>query len=234
MGIDKALHDIRAIPDKIRQHYLKKRIGKRWAAKGPESLLARQYDSYDDYVEHQAAKFKLKNICPREIDDYDQRYRALLLERLNQYGVVRTGTALCLGARQGSEVKAFIDKGCFAVGIDLNPGKDNRYVLPGDFHAIQFPDSSTDIVFSNSFDHAFDLTKLLGEIQRVLKPDGLLVLEAGTGMQEDGSAGFYECLQWSTVDQLVGILGGYGFRQECRHRIEFPNRGWHLVLRLES
>jgi SAM-dependent methyltransferase len=232
--MNKALRDIKAIPDKIRQHYLKKRIGKRWAAGGEDSLVRRQYDSYDDYVEHQQAKFKLKNICPREIDDYDQRYRSTLLQRLQDFGVVGTGTALCLGARQGSEVKAFIDKGCFAVGIDLNPGRDNRYVLPGDFHAIQYPERSVDIVFSNSFDHAFDLPRLLKEIVRVLKPGGLLVLEAGFGMEEKGSAGFYECLQWSTVDQLIGILGDHGFGLECRHEIEFPNRGWHLVLRLEG
>ncbi len=232
--MNKALRDLKAIPDKIRQHYLKKRIGKRWAAAGQDNLLRRQYDSYEDYVEHQGAKFKLKSICPREIDDYDQRYRALLLQRLVDYGVVRTGTALCLGARQGSEVKAFIDKGCFAVGIDLNPGRDNRYVLPGDFHAIQFPDNSVDIVFSNSFDHAFDLTRLMGEIVRVLKPGGLLVLEAGIGMEEKGSAGFYECLQWSSVDQLVGILDGCGFHIQCRHEVDFPNLGWHMVLRLEG
>lgn len=125
-------------------------------------------------MEHQAAKFKLKSICPREIEDYNQRYRAILHQRLEEYGAVQTGAALCLGARQG----------CFAVGVDLNPGRDNRYVLPGDFHALQFADQSVDIVFSNSFDHAFDLTKLLREVTRVLRPGGLLVLEAGVGMEE--------------------------------------------------
>lgn len=232
--MNKALRDIKAIPDKIRQHYLKKRIGKRWVAAGDDFLLKRHYDSYDDYVEHQAAKFKLRNICPREIEDYDQKYRRVLLERLSDFGVVQKGTALCLGARQGSEVKAFLDKGCFAVGIDLNPGQGNRYVLPGDFHAIQFPDDSVDIVFSNSFDHAFDLPRLLKEITRVLKPGGMLVLEVGWGTEEKGSAGFYECLQWTTVDHLLDLLGGHGFGLACRHDIEFPNRGWHLVLRLEG
>lgn len=48
MSMNKALRDIKAIPDRIRQHYLKKRIGKRWAQNGSENLLARQYDSYDD------------------------------------------------------------------------------------------------------------------------------------------------------------------------------------------
>ena len=36
------------------------------------------------------------------------------------------------------EVRAFLDHGAFAVGIDLNPGRDNRYVMVGDFHQLQF------------------------------------------------------------------------------------------------
>ena len=51
-------------------------------------------------------------------------------------GQVRT--VLCLAARIGTEVKAFLDLGCFAIGIDLNPGTDNRYVVHGDFHDLQF------------------------------------------------------------------------------------------------
>lgn len=135
---------------------------------------------------------KLKSICPREIEDYDQRYRAILHQRLEECGAVQTGAALCLGARQGSKVKAFIDKGCFAVGVDLNPGRDKRYVLPCDFHALQFADQSVDIVFFNSFDHAFDLTKLLREVTRVLRPGGAVGVG---GRRRHGEAGFSRFLR---------------------------------------
>ncbi|CAO0820302.1 hypothetical protein DFAR_1470047 [Desulfarculales bacterium] len=67
-------------------------------------------------------------------------------------------------------MKAFFDKDCFAGGIDLNSGYDNRYVLSGDFYHLQVANDSVDIVFSNSFDYAFDLNKLMGEVTRVLKP----------------------------------------------------------------
>ncbi|CAO0820301.1 hypothetical protein DFAR_1470046 [Desulfarculales bacterium] len=61
-----------------------------------------------------------------------------------------------------------------------------------------------------------------------------MVLEAGFGMDERGSASFYEYLQWSTVDQLIKVLGGYGSRLACRHEVELPARGWPMVLRLEG
>ncbi|CAO0820303.1 hypothetical protein DFAR_1470048 [Desulfarculales bacterium] len=99
--MNQALRDIKAISDKIRQHYrLKKRIGKCWLSESDDVLIKRQYNSYEDYAEHQQAKFKLKNICPRKIEGYDQR---LLLKRLTSkyhFGVVQqTRTALCLGTR---------------------------------------------------------------------------------------------------------------------------------------
>ena len=46
---------------------------------------------------------------------------------------------LCLGARLGTEVRALHNLGYFAIGIDLNPGVDNPYVLMGDFHKLVFP-----------------------------------------------------------------------------------------------
>jgi SAM-dependent methyltransferase len=79
-----------------------------------------------------------------------------------------------LGARFGTEVKAFHDLGSFAVGIDVRTGERNKFVLQGDFHDIQFPAATVDIVFTNSLDHAFDFEKVIQEIRRVLKPSGTL------------------------------------------------------------
>jgi len=76
---------------------------------------------------------------------------------------------LCLAARIGTEVKSFLDLGAFAVGIDINPGKKNKYVLFGDFQDIQFAPKCADIIFTNSIDHVYDIEKFLSEIKRVLK-----------------------------------------------------------------
>lgn len=75
-----------------------------------------------------------------ELSRYDVDFRKILFDRLERLSLLRNGmTVLCLAARIGTEVKAFFDIGCFAVGIDLNPGENNRYVVYGDFHDIQFP-----------------------------------------------------------------------------------------------
>jgi len=227
----KILRFFREIPDKIGQHYLKKRIGKHWGNQGDHRLKQRQYGNYQDYIEHQAAKLKFKSICPVDLRDYDKKYRQVLRDRIKNSNLIKEGqSVLCLGARLGTEVKAFLDHGCFAVGIDLNPGKLNYYVLPGDFHNLQFADRSVDVVFSNSVDHVFDLEKFVKETVRVLKAGGLLMIEVGRGREEGGSSGFYESLHWSTIDELLSFLKNYGFECLRRQPIDFPVGGEHLIL----
>lgn len=57
-----------------------------------------------------------------DIDNYDKTYRKHLRDRLQSHINVKGTSVLCLAARVGTEVKAFLDLGCFAMGIDLNPG----------------------------------------------------------------------------------------------------------------
>src|SRR5215216_3610430 len=86
----------------------------------------------------------------KSIRAHDRRFYDALRERLETlpFPLLRR-RVLCLGARQGTEVRAFIDRGGFAVGIDLNPGEKNRYVLIGDFQELQFATGSVDIVYTN-------------------------------------------------------------------------------------
>jgi len=81
----------------------------------------------------------------------------------------------------------FIDHGVFAVRIDLNPGRDNRRMVVGDFHALQYADASVDVVYTNSLDHAFELERVLAEVRRVLKPEGTCLVEVGLGTEEGAS-----------------------------------------------
>ena len=101
-------------------------------------------------------------------------------------------TVLCLAARIGTEVKAFLDLGCRAIGIDLNPGKENPYVVQGDFHDLQYAPQSMDVVYTNSLDHAFDLERIAKEVLKVLKPDGLFLVEAVQGRDQGVDPGFFE------------------------------------------
>ena len=112
--------------------------------------------------------------------------------------VVRKGarTVLCLGVRLGTEVRALHSLGYFAIGIDLNPGEENPYVLPGDFHSVVFPDGSVDAVYTNTLDHVFDLDKMIGEIRRLLRPDGIFIADVLQGYDEGFVPGAYESTHW--------------------------------------
>ena len=110
---------------------------------------------------------------------------------------------LCIAVRLGTEVRVFTELGAFAVGIDLNPGRDNPWVLTGDFHALRFADRSVDVVYVNSLDHVYELGRVLSEVRQVLKRGGFLLAEIGLGTEEGGSPGFYEELSWGRVDGLL-------------------------------
>jgi SAM-dependent methyltransferase len=158
----------------LRKRALFRKFGEQWIPEG-EAFQKRRYDSYDAYLEHQKAKLET-----HEFGQYDQEFRRTLRERLTALAIEWQGrNVLCLAARIGTEVKAFLDLGAFAVGIDLNPGKENRYVVHGDFHELQYAPDSIDVVYTNSLDHVFDIDRLAKEVLRVLKPDGLFLVEAG-------------------------------------------------------
>lgn len=157
-------------------------------------MVQRKYASYDEYVKHQASK--LERVAHRlhetEAEDFaDFKNRFANCEQLSG-----ARTVLCLGARLGTEVRALHSLGYFAIGIDLNPGEENPYVLPGDFHSVVFPDGSVDAVYTNTLDHVFDLDKMIGEIRRLLRPGGIFIADVLQGFDEGFVPGAYESTHW--------------------------------------
>ena len=188
------------------------------------SFRRRDYTSYEAYVAKQVSK-----LATLDLSDYDVQFRTALRERLESLNFLRPGMAvLCLGARSGAEVQAFLDRGCFAVGIDLNPGEDNPLVIRGDFHDIPFEADSADVIFTNSLDHAFDIRKIIAEIQRVLKPAGFLIVEAAPGFEEGAHIDSWDCFCWKTRDDLVSLFEVSGFVLIERTSFHFPWRGEQL------
>ncbi len=215
----------RSVRKRIYRKRLLRKIGQNWSEEtGHAEFVKRQYGSYEDYLEHQSAKLDL-----HDFKNYDSDYRNALRERLRSLPLEWAGrSALCLAARLGTEVRAFLDLGCFAVGLDLNPGKQNKYVLHGDFHQLQFSDSSVDFVFTNSLDHAFDLDRLTAEIRRVLKTKGALLVEAVQGKAEGKGPAFFESFYWAKIDDLVAHFERSGFRLGQRKEFDYPWRGQQL------
>ncbi len=187
------------------------------------------YSSYEEYLEHQKSKIDKKPLD--YLKEYEIEFHKTLIQRLEAIDNIASfkgKNALCLGARKGTEVRSFLDLGCFAVGIDLNPTIGNKYVVCGDFHNIQFSDFSVDIVYTNSFDHVFSPEKILSEINRILKKDGVFILEAVAMSDPEDlsvSAGYYyESFCWSEIQHLIEIIERKGFTVKSRIPFKYP---WH-------
>jgi SAM-dependent methyltransferase len=198
-----------------------------WRDYGNEGAFRqRSYASYQDYVTHQASKLGTVDLA-----EYHVKFLEVLRERLEKLEFLGHGVeVLCLGARSGAEVLAFRDMGCSCIGIDLNPGEDNPWVWGGDFHDLPWEDGTYDVVFTNSWDHAYDLKKAISEAWRVLKPGGFLIVEAVPGLDEGAHVDPWDCMIWRTRDELIRLLESSGFELGRRSWFEFPWTGEQLCL----
>lgn len=221
--------ELRRIRSQLRKLRIGARLGGRW--RGDEDALSRRvYPSYRDYLDHQ--RLKLDALRATSLERHDRRFAAALLARLRASPIPLEGrSVLCLAARTGAEVRAFRETGASAIGIDLNPGPDNPWVIEGDFHDLRFGDGSFDVVYVNSLDHAYDLDRVLAEVARVLVDRGLLWAELGMGSEEGNPPGFYEALSWPSVDALVERIERAGFVDEGRRTFDAPWRGVRVLLR---
>jgi SAM-dependent methyltransferase len=209
------------------------RFGRRareWKSDHGGQFQHKLYRSYEDYVEHQRSKLELL-----DLDDYHRRFRSELRTRLEGLSLdLRGKSVLCLAARTGAEVLSFRDLGAFAVGIDLLPG-NSQLVLTGDFHAIQFADSSADVVFTNSLDHSFDLSRVASEIRRVTKAGGLAVLELMLGTSETKREfGDWEAISWETRKAALQVFEQLGFTSISTTQFSYPWDGVTAVLKLKE
>jgi len=151
--------------------------------------LLKDYDSYDDYVDHQ----KEKTLDP-------VRRKKWLGEewdlKLNGFSYIFGNTcknileegmsALCIGARTGQEVVALKNLGLDAIGIDLV--ECEPHVVLGDMHDLDYDDNSFDFVFTNVFDHSLYPSEMISEVERVLKIGGYFLLQMQVSQEIDDYA----------------------------------------------
>jgi SAM-dependent methyltransferase len=146
-------------------------------------ITPREYESYDDYVRHQKEKttdpVRREKWLGAEWQLKLDGFREIFEAHRSRLGT----TALCLGARTGQEVRALLDLGVEAIGIDLVPCEP--LVRAGDIHALDFEDGSFDFVFSNVFDHALHADRFVAEIERVCRPSGHILLQFQIDLSQD-------------------------------------------------
>lgn len=172
-------------------------------------FIIRDYKDYDQYTAHQKSKLGVLAGEKSWLPTYEKLYMELLQNILFDVNVANK-TCLCLGARTGVEVKAFLDYGCFCIGIDLNPGKGNKYVVNGDASEIQYPDNCVDIVYTNSLDHFLKIEETLSEIKRVLRPFGCFLCVIPT--DSDTPYDEYGSVYWKDTGEVIKyITEKYGF-----------------------
>jgi len=165
-----------------------------------------------DYAEHVARQSsKLDRMIAAGEAKRSPKTAEMFRKRFASVALAPNSKILCLAARMGDEVDAWRQLGHpDAIGIDLNPGPDNPYVVVGDFHALQFANASLDLVYCNSLDHAFDLDKIAGEVRRVLKSGGLFVLDIVYGFaeteRESYQVGPLDTTHWPTAQGFAEAM----------------------------
>ena len=163
-------------------------------------IVYKQYKDYDSYLAHQAEKLDLQ--MERKRSESKGRLKRFRKQFKSFANFIGKGRVLCLGARLGEEVHAFIDLGFDAIGIDINPGPKNKYVIKGDFHKIPFDDGSIETVYCNCLDHSSHIPKVSSEIARVLTGKFLLEIHNFALVE----AKEYEAATWITTADLFKQL----------------------------
>lgn len=187
------------------------------------SLHYRKYRDYHHYKMHQMENLKVNHT--KFSKAFDQRYRRIHKRITDVLGflanVNKDAKILCLGARLGEEVKAFRTMGFPAIGIDLYPGKNNPYVVAGDFHNLEEKDNSIGGIYTNALDHAFDIEKIATECARVLSHDGFLLLDISTNKRLTDKKHFrqsnHESMVWDSIEELIKIFLSNGFVEVGRN-----------------
>lgn len=179
-----------------------------WKEDAEDGVRRRDYASYDEYLTHQ--KLKLEELLKTKggftnKDILDFRLKFYRRFRHLPGLLPKDAKILCCGARQGTEVEVLRDLGYEkAYGIDLNPGDDNPWVVPGDFMHLKEKDNSVDLLYTNCVDHAFDLDAMFTEHARVIKPDGYVLYELGANME--GGGGPFEAVAWERTEDVFAKL----------------------------
>ena len=151
-----------------------------------------RYDDYDHYIQHQKNKTSSSKLRKRLQSKFEGKVKKFKsrFQHLKEEKIISDGdTVLCFGARMGEEVAAFREMNMNAIGVDLVPNLP--LVEEGDFNNLKYKDSSHDIIYTNSLDHAWESKVFFDSVHRILKSEGVFIIDVFPG---EGNYSAYEAL----------------------------------------
>jgi len=146
----------------------------------------RHYKDYKDYIAFQSKKTLNPEKRVKWLGEEWELKVSGFKGEFSKFGnILNSETkALCVGARTGQEVVALNEMGIVdAIGIDIIPHEPS--VIHGDMHNLDFEDETFDFVYTNVIDHSIDPSKMMAEMERVLKVGGYLFLQCQVGIDQD-------------------------------------------------
>ena len=184
------------------------------------------YATYTDYINHQ----KEKTLDPQRIqkwlgEEWEVKvdgFREIFNKNWEYIKDKENG--LCLGSRTGQEVKALQSLGIPAIGVDLVPFEP--YTIEGDIHDLEFGDGEFGFLFSNVFDHSLYPEKFCSEMERVLRPGGIIILhlQIGEDLDEYTETYVYD------PDKVVILFTNTNVLESRAIQHSFDSMDWELVL----
>ena len=154
----------------------------------PRIKLFNRHKSYKSYLLKQKEKTsdpkKKKKWLTSEWQIKLDGFKKIFLR--NHKFIKNANKCLCLGSRTGQEVKALRDIGKDAIGIDLVSFPP--YTIIGDIHNLNFNNKTFDLVFTNVIDHSLNPFKMVSEMERVTKINGIIIVHLALYLKVDDYA----------------------------------------------
>ena len=184
------------------------------------AITIKDYDKYEDYLEHQ----KEKTGCPKRRGrlnkDFDYRKNYFLsrfklcFERHPVLTKNKNVKVVCLGSRMGEEVAALQELGFEdCIGTDLIAR--DPYVIVEDFHNMSFESGTVGMFYTNSLDHSCKPKQMFEEVYRCLKPGGFFIIDFFLGHM-----GKYEACK---IDSVGDIVIAMPMEMKLNSRVSWPS-----------
>ena len=195
-----------------------------------------------EFLEFMSKNISVQDWYNENKDAYIQGGDVLLSDTLDVFltYVPKEGRILDMGCGAGRDVDYFVQKGYYAVGIDISNEmiKHARTHFQGEFlisdvTETQLPEKSFDAVWSSSalFTHLDkdERTKALEEVVRILKPEGVfgfIVMKNDSRPLPPKPIPFYRF----TEEELESELSEQGLKIESINLISFRTREWIVCI----